>query len=107
MSKRDGNGSTTVNLGNGNPTSAAVTDGDRSGRRMAAPIVNNGTSSGVRDSNYNTKASVCQNVACIGDTVDCAGLEATERLLWEIAATLPRQQQQQQQVGVSRMMDWN
>lgn len=56
----------------------------------------------VRDSNYNTKASRCQNVACELDSVDGANLEATERLLREIAATLPKQNhhsQQQQQVG--------
>lgn len=43
-------------------------------------------------------------MACELDSVDGANLEATERLLREIAATLPKQnhhsqQQQQQQVG--------
>ncbi|XP_058449174.1 stAR-related lipid transfer protein 13 [Malaya genurostris] len=51
------------------------------------------SNSSIRDNNYNTKASICQNVACYSDSVDRASLEATERLLQEIVATLPKQQQ--------------
>lgn len=65
----------------------------------------------VRDSNYNTKASRCQNVACELDSVDGANLEATERLLREIAATLPKQnhhsQQQQQSVSSHQQYSHN
>lgn len=46
-----------------------------------------------RDSNHNTEASICQNVTCASDSVDSANLEATERLLREIVASLPTQQQ--------------
>ncbi|XP_058811625.1 stAR-related lipid transfer protein 13 [Topomyia yanbarensis] len=73
---------------------------EASGPKLSPPAVTvDGTSrrstssSSIRDSNHNTKASVCQNVACFGDSVDGASLEATERLLQEIVATLPKQQQ--------------
>lgn len=99
------NGSSTVNIGNGDfsVTPAAVPEhgGNRTNRRTT---VNSGS---ARDSNYNTKASRCQNVACIGDTVDSVGLETTERLLREIVATLPRQQQQLQQQSVSSPQQQN
>ncbi|XP_055618249.1 stAR-related lipid transfer protein 13 [Toxorhynchites rutilus septentrionalis] len=53
----------------------------------------NVTRSENRDRNHNTEASICQNVACASDSVNNTNLEATERLLREIVASLPTQQQ--------------
>lgn len=84
------------------PPSAVVTRSTTIPRKSTSGSSSNGAAAAVvvRDSNYNTKASRCQNVAC-DDELDGANLEATERLLREIAATLPKQnhhsQQQQQQ----------